>query len=134
MSQSCCEIAAIDVVDEDRRSDQYGERPARARRARHRSGGLNRGRHHAFPMSIPPIAITILVPRSMIAPLLDFNAGGAERAADRLGYPIRARREWRRGATRAGTPERQGPARRRCTFRLRQARMPTTSEARHRLR
>src|SRR6185437_1122475 len=97
MSQSCCEIAAIDVVDEDRRSDQYGERPSRARRARHRNGGLNRGRHHAFPMSIPPIAITILVPRSMIALPLDFNAGGAERLADLLGYPIRARRERRKG-------------------------------------
>jgi len=49
-------------------------------------------------MSIPPIAITILVPRSMIAPTLDFNAGVAERLADLLGYPIRARRERRKGS------------------------------------
>jgi len=50
------------------------------------------------PHESPPIAIAILVPRSMIASTLDFNAGDAERLADLLGYPIPDCRERRKGS------------------------------------
>ena len=49
------------------------------------------------PHEHPPNRHHYLVPRSMIAPTLDFNARVAERLADLLGYPIRARRERRKG-------------------------------------